>query len=435
MSEMCRLGFIRKIASACNGRRRRKRTALQAAIEEYGGIRLDGSLLDAAEKTVLERVAHVWRIDPYEMLSAVAATLGLRPMFHPSPPDSGLLSRIDFSPDELRERAILPQRSIRNQSEYTLVTAAPSLLAVEEFQREGTEVLLGIGRDLDAAWSRACECAETVLGVPVIRLLLQLAAESYRCGASEVFLGHPDAGHYEFTVRERRYQGAVSRLLVPTLLDALAELRRLTIATASEPFHSVAISVTKSFARSIVCLSWEAGEARRCAPSLENVMDDRAATSVVETSIKELHSDRVIMLDDDCRFAEVASRLLRAKGYDVRLAHDGLQVLRELQSDRRVPAVVVCDVHMPSIEGRDFVYRLKQAHPSISIIALTNDDSAELEAEMALLGVHAHILKSRDPEVLLAWVRSAVERNPAALRCAEADRRCKGSLKNSLDTI
>jgi DNA-binding NtrC family response regulator len=64
----------------------------------------------------------------------------------------------------------------------------------------------------------------------------------------------------------------------------------------------------------------------------------------------------ILLVDDDVDGAELLSELLRARGYPVRWAANGVAGLHLI--DERFPQVVVSDVDMPVLDGPAMVYRL-----------------------------------------------------------------------------
>jgi two-component system response regulator MprA len=68
------------------------------------------------------------------------------------------------------------------------------------------------------------------------------------------------------------------------------------------------------------------------------------------------HSDamgagRVLVVDDNEAVANILERCLGQHGYEVEVAHDGLAALHSI--DARVPDLVVLDVVMPGMNGRE----------------------------------------------------------------------------------
>ncbi len=70
---------------------------------------------------------------------------------------------------------------------------------------------------------------------------------------------------------------------------------------------------------------------------------------------------RVLVVDDDNDTREVMVRLLQTFGVDARAARDGeeaLQLVPEVQ-----PALILCDLQMPRLDGFEFVKRLRCLPP------------------------------------------------------------------------
>jgi CheY-like chemotaxis protein len=75
---------------------------------------------------------------------------------------------------------------------------------------------------------------------------------------------------------------------------------------------------------------------------------------------REEHKRRTILLvDDEDDVAAGLSALLRARGYDVELARDGLEALERLGRDP-VPDLVLLDYEMPQLDGEEVLRRLRR---------------------------------------------------------------------------
>jgi len=85
---------------------------------------------------------------------------------------------------------------------------------------------------------------------------------------------------------------------------------------------------------------------------------------------------KVLFVDDDVDFCEVAKLLLESKGYEVVLAYDGKEGLEKMRAEK--PDLVIMDVMMPEMNGYDVCVVLK-ADPElkkIPVILLTGVDQA-----------------------------------------------------------
>jgi len=121
----------------------------------------------------------------------------------------------------------------------------------------------------------------------------------------------------------------------------------------------------------------------------------------------------VLVVDDNPMFCRVLERMLKREGCDVASVQDGLVALERLRACiEHIPRVVICDLHMPRMNGSEFVREMK-ADPqlaSIPILMLTSDEGVDTEVSALELGVDVLIGKSRDPRVLCAHISRLARR-------------------------
>jgi DNA-binding response OmpR family regulator len=72
-------------------------------------------------------------------------------------------------------------------------------------------------------------------------------------------------------------------------------------------------------------------------------------------------SKKILVVDDNFDVTEITKTILTAKGYEVRVAHNGQDALAEIHADP--PALVILDVMMPTMSGLEVVERIKD-HPA-----------------------------------------------------------------------
>jgi CheY-like chemotaxis protein len=93
---------------------------------------------------------------------------------------------------------------------------------------------------------------------------------------------------------------------------------------------------------------------------------------------------RVLLVEDDADASEALAGLLASKGLSILVADEGRKAL-ELMAIWR-PAVVVLDVHMPGMDGREF-RRRQLDDPRVAripVVVITGDPHARLKAERTL---------------------------------------------------
>lgn len=113
----------------------------------------------------------------------------------------------------------------------------------------------------------------------------------------------------------------------------------------------------------------------------------------------------VMVVDDSVTVRKITQRLLLREGYQVMLARDGLDALRQLQD--AAPEVMLLDIEMPRMDGFELLSRLRdddrwRAIPVIMISSRTADKHREHAAQ---LGVDAFLGKPYDEAELLQRIR------------------------------
>jgi CheY-like chemotaxis protein len=89
----------------------------------------------------------------------------------------------------------------------------------------------------------------------------------------------------------------------------------------------------------------------------------------------------ILIVDDDPNIRELLGIHLRGSGYDVRAAEDCIAAGRAVLE--RAPDMLVMDVHMPHMDGFEFVAALSAdpAYRHIPVIFLTSEEEGEQRAK------------------------------------------------------
>lgn len=120
-------------------------------------------------------------------------------------------------------------------------------------------------------------------------------------------------------------------------------------------------------------------------------------------------SETVLIAEDDPQVRHLAARVLRRYGYDVHEAADGAEALRVAERLVRRPALLVTDVIMPQMSGKELAERLRQHAPALRVLYMSGythqviADHGVLETGLFLLG------KPFTPDLLVAKVREVLE--------------------------
>jgi CheY-like chemotaxis protein len=110
----------------------------------------------------------------------------------------------------------------------------------------------------------------------------------------------------------------------------------------------------------------------------------------------------ILVVDDDPEERESMSFFLDAKGYSVVEGENGQEALEVLKRIRRFPCLVVLDLFMPVLNGREFLKRLAQdpVLRDIPVIVVSGNDNFDVPLE----GVAAYLRKPVKPDRLVEIV-------------------------------
>lgn len=119
----------------------------------------------------------------------------------------------------------------------------------------------------------------------------------------------------------------------------------------------------------------------------------------------------VLVVDDNPMFCRVLERLLSREGVNPYFADNGVMALEKLEGGV-LPKVIICDLHMPVMNGRELLARLKgePRWKAIPVIMLTSDDDVDAELQLLNSGADAFVSKGKDPRVLTAQVQRLIQR-------------------------
>ena len=111
---------------------------------------------------------------------------------------------------------------------------------------------------------------------------------------------------------------------------------------------------------------------------------DTAATTATSAAIRADPATAVILIvDDDAAVRQVAARVLQRAGYRVLQAGEGSEALRLAREHRGRLDLLLTDVVMPGMNGRELGERLAAERPETRLLYM----SAYTEDEVILRGV------------------------------------------------
>lgn len=121
----------------------------------------------------------------------------------------------------------------------------------------------------------------------------------------------------------------------------------------------------------------------------------------------------VLVVEDDRSHADVIKYNLEQAGYEVNVAHDGMDALRRAQL--KVPDVVILDLMLPEIDGIEVCRRLRASAATKSVLILMLTAKAEETDEVVgfAVGADDYVTKPFSVKVLLERVKALMRRRSA----------------------
>ncbi|WP_328513092.1 response regulator transcription factor [Streptomyces mirabilis] len=117
---------------------------------------------------------------------------------------------------------------------------------------------------------------------------------------------------------------------------------------------------------------------------------------------------RVLVMDDDARLVELLQQGLRAEGFAVDAASDGLDGLAKAAADTY--DVIILDVMMPGLNGYKVCAHLRSIGDNTPILMLTAKDGDYDEAEGLETGADDYLTKPFSFVVLTARLHALIRR-------------------------
>ena len=116
---------------------------------------------------------------------------------------------------------------------------------------------------------------------------------------------------------------------------------------------------------------------------------------------------RILVVDDEPDAVELLQEFLTAKGYDVIIACDGEEALRQVKDHR--PHLILLDVRMPKLNGLEVLKRVREIDHEVGVIMVTAVNEEETGREALKLGAFDYITKPLDLPYLerALWLKIA----------------------------
>lgn len=122
--------------------------------------------------------------------------------------------------------------------------------------------------------------------------------------------------------------------------------------------------------------------------------------------------DTVLVVEDSRPMQRTLQRLFESDSLQVQIAPDGLSGLDSFRKE--LPSVVVLDLKLPGMSGKELCREFKALAASVPIVVLSANSEVEDKVLLLELGADDYVTKPFSPKELLARVRRAMRRAGAS---------------------
>jgi len=118
--------------------------------------------------------------------------------------------------------------------------------------------------------------------------------------------------------------------------------------------------------------------------------------------------DTVLIVEDSRAMQRTLQRLFESDSLQVQIASDGPSGLEDFR--KRLPSIVVLDLKLPGVSGKELCREFKTMAPHVPIVVLSANSDVDDKVLLLELGADDYVTKPFSPKELLARVRRAMRR-------------------------
>lgn len=119
------------------------------------------------------------------------------------------------------------------------------------------------------------------------------------------------------------------------------------------------------------------------------------------------HKAHILVVDDDLSHCTIIQALMKGWGYQVSLAHNGLEAIEQV---KQIPFdLILTDVRMSEMDGIEALKAIKAYNPAIPILVMTAYSNVESAVEAIKAGAYDYLTKPLDFDMLQLTIERALE--------------------------
>ena len=123
--------------------------------------------------------------------------------------------------------------------------------------------------------------------------------------------------------------------------------------------------------------------------------------------------ETVLVVEDEPLVRRLARRALEEHGYTVLEASDGREAMAELASGEHTIGLVLSDLVMPRMSGRELGHEIARRFPGVPVLFMSGYTGEDVRSRGLLEGSAPFVQKPFTPEALARRVRTLLDGNMA----------------------
>lgn len=255
---------------------------------------------------------------------------------------------------------------------------------------------------------------KNILGQKVIIAIIK---ESLKFQSEQVAIQRGTSMRYEIlTSKNEIAKGSISDRAQESLESFLMQQISQGVLSLSYDVYAFDIRISYNSGSERYLLDWSKERIQSAPQDVERKIISFPGCEVKKEKHRENNTERgyrILVVEDNETFVKVLDRFLKKHRIEATFAKDGAEALRVLEKDLGDIEVVICDVHMPRMNGFEFVrsIRANPEYRTLPCIMLTSDTDVETQVSLLQEGIDLFIGKQEDPRILCLHIQRLLSRN------------------------
>ncbi len=141
--------------------------------------------------------------------------------------------------------------------------------------------------------------------------------------------------------------------------------------------------------------------------------DEASGDFTLKPTSRTREGQTILLVEDEEMLRDLGVEILTGEGYHVIAAKDGVEAVEMFSDHRDEIGLVVCDLGLPRLGGRDVFMKMKEIKPSVRAIVASGYLEPTMRSEILKAGVIDTIQKPYDFREMIEKIRSIIGKSPS----------------------